>query len=69
MQDLKDAIFNINTYILEQNTQTQKQLEKKLKVINDLKLITKVVLLIIDRQNKLLERFKKIKEMRKSLIN
>lgn len=69
MQDLKDAIFNINTYILEQNTQTQKQLEKKLKVINDLKLITNIVLLIIDRQNKLLERFKKIKEMRKSLIN
>jgi hypothetical protein len=66
MEDLKKAIFNISDYILKQDTQTEEQAEKKINVINDLKLVADVLILMIERQNKLSDKFK---EMRKSLNN
>jgi hypothetical protein len=66
MEDLKKAIFNISDYIFKQDTQTEEQAEKKISVINDLKLVADVLILMIERQNKLSDKFK---EMRKSLNN
>jgi len=66
MEDLKKAIFNISDYIFKHDTQTEEQAEKKINVINDLKLVADVLILMIERQNKLNDKFK---EMRKSLNN